>query len=70
MPLRPTAKPLDPLDPFDDVLATRVDSARLQHNLAAFRDVLAEIEKLRRLDLTDVHPAVVFHPASPYEKAT
>lgn len=67
MPLRSTAKPLDP---FDDVLATRVDSERLQHNLAAFRDVLAEIEKLRRLDLTDVHPAVVFDPASPYEKAT
>lgn len=67
MPQRPSAKPLDP---FADILAAKVDSARLQHNLAAFRDVLAEIEKLRQLDLTDVHPAVVFDPASPYEMAT
>ena len=63
---RPAVKPLDP---FDDILAISVDNARLQSNLAAFRDVLVEIEKLRRLDLTDVHPAVVFDPALPYAKS-
>ena len=67
MPRRSGVKPLDP---FHDILAARVEKATLQHNLEAFRDVLAEIEKLRRLDLTDVHPAVVFDPASPYDKTT
>ena len=30
--------------------------------LAAFRPVAEEIAKLRSLDVTDVHPAVVFSP--------
>jgi hypothetical protein len=30
--------------------------------LAAFKPIAEEIAKLRRLDLTDVHPAVVFSP--------
>lgn len=30
--------------------------------LAAFQSVAEEIAKLRALDLTDVHPAVVFSP--------
>ena len=33
-------------------------------NLAAFR-VLDEIAKLRKLDLTDIHPGVVFEPTAP-----
>jgi hypothetical protein len=28
----------------------------LRENLTAFRDVLAEIEKLQQFDLTDIHP--------------
>jgi hypothetical protein len=30
--------------------------------LAAYRDIAAEIAKLRTLDLSDEHPAVVFDP--------
>jgi len=30
--------------------------------LAAYRDIAAEIAKLRMLDLSDEHPAVVFDP--------
>jgi hypothetical protein len=32
--------------------------------LAAFMPIAAEIAKLRSLDLTDVHPAVVFSPCT------
>lgn len=37
-----------------------IDAERLAQNLAAFRDILGEIRKLRELDLTDVPPAVSF----------
>jgi hypothetical protein len=30
--------------------------------LDAFAPILREISKLRRLDLTDIHPAVIFDP--------
>ena len=33
---------------------------RMAHNLAAYRDILIEIRKLRDLDLADVHPVVSF----------
>ena len=51
-----------PLDPYRDVMGLDVTQERLEENLAAFADVLAELRKLRSLDLTDVHPAVVFDP--------
>ena len=35
--------------------------------LAAFRPILDEIRKLRELDLTDEHPAVVFRPTAAEE---
>ncbi|MSQ59116.1 MAG: hypothetical protein EXR36_05590 [Betaproteobacteria bacterium] len=57
-------------DPFKDILAAGVTPERLQHNLAAFGAILAHIKKLRELDLTDVHPAVIFEPTSPYRKRT
>lgn len=41
---------------------------RLAENLAAFHDIRIEIEKLRQLDLTDVHPAILFEPTAPYRK--
>ena len=40
---------------------------RLAQNLAAYRDILAEIRKLRELDLTDVHPVVVFDAGAAFE---
>lgn len=36
--------------------------------LAAYEDVAKEIRKLRSLDLSDVHPAVVFDPLFSYEE--
>jgi hypothetical protein len=38
------------------------DTDRRIAALAAFADIGKEIAKLRSLDLTDVHPAVVFSP--------
>jgi hypothetical protein len=55
-----------PLDPYRDILGVQLDPARLTENLAAFHDILHEIQKLRQLDLTDVSPALVFEPTAPY----
>jgi hypothetical protein len=55
---------MDQADLIKDILGLDVDAERQEAVLAAYRDVLLEIEKLRSLDLTDVHPAVVFAPAS------
>ena len=45
-----------------NVLKLNVSDDRLVHDLTVFADILKEIETLRELDLTDVHPAVVFNP--------
>ncbi len=50
------------LNPYRDVLGLEVTPERLEENLAAFSDILVELRKLRNLNLTDVHPAVVFDP--------
>jgi uncharacterized Ntn-hydrolase superfamily protein len=39
---------------------------RVAHNLATYAPILAEISKLRELDLSEVHPVVVFDPARAY----
>lgn len=54
------------LDPWKDILDVNVDDERLRRNLRPYRTILAEIRKLRALDLTDVHPAVIFEPTAPY----
>jgi hypothetical protein len=53
---------------YRDILGIDFTPERLGENLAAFRDILVEIEKLRRLDLTDVHPAIIFEPTAPYRR--
>jgi len=53
---------------YFDVLGVPFTPERLGENLAAFHDILREIEKLRQLDLTDVHPAVIFEPTAPYRR--
>jgi hypothetical protein len=53
-------------DPYEDVLGLDLPRERLHEVLAGYRDILAEIEKLRTLDLTDTHPAIVFEPTAPY----
>jgi hypothetical protein len=61
----------EPSDPSSqaiwlDLLGIGPESVRLGENLAAYRGILDEIRKLRTLDLTDIHPAVIFDPLLPY----
>lgn len=56
------------LDPYKDILGVDFTPERLDENLQAFSDILKAIEKLRQLDLTDVHPAVIFDPAAGYDE--
>ena len=55
-------------DPVRDVLGIDLPPERLAENLAAFARILEEIEKLRALDLADIHPSVVFDPTVPYRR--
>ena len=57
---------MNELDPYKELLGLDLPPERLSEVLAAYGDILAEIRKLRTLDLTDVHPAVVFEPTAPY----
>lgn len=56
------------IDPYVDLFGLDLPPERLQEVLAAYADILGEIDKLRALDLTDVHPAIVFEPTAPYRK--
>lgn len=49
-----------------EILGLELPIERLREVLAAYGDILAEIRRLRTLDLTDVHPAIVFEPSAPY----
>lgn len=49
-------------DLIRDVFGITLDPKRVEENLESFAEVLKEIEKLRALDLKDIHPAVVFRP--------
>jgi hypothetical protein len=64
----PTISPLDPAHEalLREVLGIGPEGERLRENLAAYRVILEEIKKLRSLDLSDIHPAVVFDPTLPY----
>lgn len=55
-----------PLDVWTDILDVQVNPERLKKNLASYTEILEEIKKLRALDLTDVHPAIIFEPTAPY----
>ena len=56
------------IDPYVDLFGLDLPPERLQEVLAAYADILGEINKLRALDLSDVHPAIVFEPTAPYRK--
>jgi hypothetical protein len=45
-----------------ETLGIQLEEQRRSAVLAAFQPMAQEIAKLRSLDLTDVHPAVVFAP--------
>jgi hypothetical protein len=55
-------------DPYRDILGVVFTSERLRENVSAFDDIRREIEKLRQLDLTDIHPAILFEPTAPYRR--
>jgi hypothetical protein len=55
-----------PLDVWTDILDVQVNPERLKQNLSSYTEILEEIKKLRALDLTDVHPAIIFEPTAPY----
>ncbi len=55
-------------DPYRDILGVAFTSERLRENVSAFDDIRREIEKLRQLDLTDIHPAILFEPTAPYRR--
>ncbi len=54
------------MDLLKEISGLRLDDERMGKVLEAYRPVLKEIEKLRQLDLRDVHPAVLFDPSQPY----
>jgi hypothetical protein len=47
-------------DELFELLGIDLSPERLAHDIVAFRGIQAEIAKLRELDLTEVHPVVVF----------
>ena len=49
-----------------DRLGLDLPPARLEELLTAYRTVAMEIARLRELDLTDTHPAIIFEPTAPY----
>jgi len=55
-------------DPFRHLLGLDLAPDRLEEVLGVYRDILKDIERLRELDLTDVHPAIVFEPTAPYRR--
>ena len=55
-------------DPFRHLLGLDLAPDRLEEVLSVYRDILKDIERLRELDLTDVHPAIVFEPTAPYRR--
>ena len=54
---------MNELEMLVEALGIQLEEERRSAVLAAFKPVAQEIAKLRSLDLTDVHPAVVFAPA-------
>ncbi|MBP33496.1 DUF1028 domain-containing protein [Methylobacterium sp.] len=60
--------PADAPDLLRDVIGLRQEPGRVAHLLTQFAPVLAEIARLRDLDLADIHPPVVFDPTLPYRR--
>ena len=58
----------EPLDLVRDVLGIDLPPEQLAESLAAFARIFEEIQKLRALDLTDIHPSIVFDPTAPYRR--
>ena len=68
MPLADAADALH-LDALARLTGSPLRAERLSAVLAAYAPILAEIARLRELDLYEVHPAVVFEPTAAYRAA-
>lgn len=55
-------------DPYRDILGLDLPPERLEEVLTAYRAIGKEIARLRDLDLTDTHPAIIFEPTAPYRR--
>jgi len=55
---------MNELDALVTALGIELEKERRAVVLGAFQPIAQEIAKLRSLDLTDIHPAVVFSPTS------
>jgi hypothetical protein len=53
---------MNEMEKLTEALGIQLEKQRRSTVLAAFQPIAQEIAKLRSLDLTDVHPAVVFSP--------
>jgi hypothetical protein len=63
----------DRAEPLADALlrlsGTTLGAERLREVLAAYAPIYDEIVRLRELDLSEVHPAVIFEPTAAWRKA-
>ncbi len=57
-----TQAPKQEMDPFRDILGLELSPEQREAELAVFRTIAEEIRKLRSLDLTEIHPAVIYDP--------
>jgi hypothetical protein len=60
--------PTQAVEPYADILGVDLPASRVKENLAAFETIAAEIRKLRSLDLTEVHPPIVFDATVVYRR--
>lgn len=51
---------------LQEVVDLDLPDRELAEELAAFAEIAAAIRKLRTLDLTEVHPAVIYNPVLAY----
>ena len=65
MPAMPPAQ----VNLLQTISGTDFTQERVEANLHAFRPILAEIRKLRELDLADHHPAVIFDSTAPWRRS-
>ena len=56
------------VDPYADILGVDLPASRVKENVEAFARIAAEIRKLRSLDLTAVHPPIVFDATLVYRQ--